>query len=248
MLRHRLQLAAILSVLPAAAATAEPLKFHYLISGIETCTLAGCVAADIAPFRVGLSFDGEITRNDQSPTERVMQFGAPTFTDIDLPLPSLPASAFDAFRHTIDIATFLNGDWIHTGSAFRETHAHDDLIDYRQVVQLYANRQGLSAAPGLGAATLGTFLADPEAGHLFSFGMELKDRATGEFLPGTLVYRSFAVPVLDDEPAPVPEPASMVLLSSGLAVVGAKLRRRSRNKRRAVGNRAPPSFLPTCGP
>jgi hypothetical protein len=91
-------------------------------------------------------------------------------------------------------------------------------------ISLYANIQGLAAPPQLSAGSFGTFLGDPEADRLLLYFFEARDERTGEYTSDTLSY--FGRATLVNDPAPVPEPATVTLLRVGLSGLFWRVRRR----------------------
>lgn len=217
----------ILSLLAVpAVVSADPVSFTYQINVTQKCSATGC-SPYAAAFPLTLSFDAGITSATTQPDYVDRFYGAPTFSSVALDRPDVFAGASE-FASTADIALVVPPfDWRHVAQAQRGAQLITADFDYRWYLGIYEVQDFFTSTPVLSAASFATFLGSGRNSTAFGYSFAGLDRnRAGELSPDSVGYSGTAI--LQDQPTVVPEPMSLLLAGTGLAAIGARIRRRNR--------------------
>jgi hypothetical protein len=212
--------------LSAAPADADPIQVVYRIDILRQCEYSGGMETCrgfTASFPLTLSFDSQITTSHGNEMDRTNFYGPPTFSDIPLPRSEDFPPMVETFRLAAERAQVFPGDSAFTREAsamIRHTGARGG-SDYHWDFGLFASG-GYPAMPTLDAHTFATFLATAPFRQFY-----LGD--TVELADGGFQALTYFGSVSLESQAPVPEPASVLLLATGLAGIGVRRWRRGRN-------------------
>ena len=240
----RCVLVAVFSTLATASlAQADPIQATYEVQIWSRYSYANDVFElySAPPFKVTLSFDSAVTRvSDFMPYGVYEQYGAPTFSDIPLDAPTRPSDfpSDQTTRYTMNewyldnATTGPSGPYGHFAIAQTITTSTSAAGEYFTGVELALYIHGFPAPGPLSATDFVDFLGRPTpltVGGGVTRWEELNFSAWSRYTteagidPHSYAYFGAAHSV-------VPEPASLLLVGSGVAAVAASSRRRKRTR------------------
>lgn len=215
---HRQAIGSFLGLLTLAVPSlgaADPVNLSYSVLINERCHAGNCQPFQSA-FNLTVTFDS--TPLDSA--SYFVQYGNPTFSSVPLDRPPISSSAGDSLN------TRTQEQWLqfpshvsHTFFAQRESATQGNLEEWHVGLSV---TQSVLTPPDLSPETLGARLLALGPARFTYFYTEL-DPVTGNITPRTIGYSGTAQ--LSDA-SPVPEPASMLLVGSGVAGLIAWRRRK----------------------
>ena len=220
----------VLTLQPALAG-ADTISFRYSVQIESVCDLdLRCFDLPVgAPrqFPLVLAFDNTITSSTDQSNFHARAYGLPQFSDPPLPRPPLsPSVAVDSW--TREQATLLTGaGWLRLGQVGSVASVETNDFRYVWRTDIFKFSEFLPTAPELSPTSLGSFLS----GGAFSYSYYGQSLSNPDlFSPDSITYSGTAT--LQDA-APIPEPASLLLVGTGAGAMGlSRLRRRRRERGR----------------
>ena len=219
-------------VLGGTSVRADPVSLVYTIHITEQCRAGGCTAFTTS-FPLRMTFDGAVTSQFDGAGEHNKFYGPPTFSEVPLARPPVPEGSIP-LRQTADIAfEHAPGEWRHVAQAQELFRWFTPMGEYQWNLTLYGVQDGFSQPPELTpetfAAFLGRPLAPPDSAGFFGYSYSLASRFD-QSSPDAVSYLGYAL--VANASAPVPEPATWVLL--GTALAGAWQRRHRKSSRISI--------------
>lgn len=222
-------IAVMLTVLTSATyASAGPIQLRFNVDIYMECTSTGCVDPD-ATFPVTLTFDGDLARIVVSSAGWITHYhGQPSFSDIPLARPAVDPGAVPINDFTVNVnvpRTDVGTGWQHIAEAKEVDLLLGTAFDYYWSTSLRAQSELSDTAEPLTLDSLIATFRDRPTFFNYSYGGVSRDG--GGFSAGGVSYVGRAVLEEVSSPAAVPEPSTLLLTGSLLAVLAIR-RRRSR--------------------
>lgn len=225
MRRRAIRLGTLVGVVVCLASSveADPIHVVYRVDVSRQCTFANDTETcrDFhASFPLTLTFDAQVVLSRGDDNDRVQRYGDPTVSDIPLALrndfPPLGPSVRDAAERARFSAD--QKAWIREAAVIIRQIASVDRNDFHRDFSLIANGE-FPFAPALSAQSFARFLATAPS-RAFSLS-DAVERADGGFEALSYVGQIS----LDVPSAPTPEPASLLLVATGITAVALRRRR-----------------------
>jgi hypothetical protein len=234
----------VVLLLTPIAAYADPITFRYRIDVTSRCTASfeggglECLPFS-ATFPLSMRFEPIATAVTESENSARRWYAAPSFSAIPLERPDVFLGA--------DVAGYTAQGWT-TGrdepgpqewQVFADALQQAILLDGDREYLWFTRLNGVAyepELPGLTPESLGAILGTADSTQ-FEYQFSVRDRPSGVYSDLLLYVGTVA---LEDTPAAVPEPTSMLLLASGLAFIGIQRWRgtaRGRKTNRVVQSR-----------
>lgn len=218
---------AILAGSVALPAGAEPLQVVYRIDVFKQCQYADSTGevcrAFSSSFPLVVTFDPGVTYSFDSAVDHQRVYGTPTVSDIPLPrrtdFPAMTISSTTAGERA-QFGVTTDG-WRREASVARRQYGSQGGNDYHRDFSLIANGDS-TGMPDLNAASFAAFLG---TAPFRQFGLsDAVELASGGF-EALSYYGNIS---LESNSVATPEPASMLLLGTGLGAIGWRRRRHNR--------------------
>jgi hypothetical protein len=216
----------------ATAADAEPIQVVYKVDVLKQCEFVGSEEScrDFhASFPMTLTFDSHVINEHTEPGRITRFYGEPTVSDIPLPLRNDFPPFGAAQRTAAETARFSveDGVWVRESGVTIRQFASVERNDFHRDFALIASG-GVESMPELDARSFARFLATAPF-HQFSLADSI-ELASGGF--DSLAY--YGQVSLEEPPAVTPEPASLLLMTTGMMCL--RLRRRANRRSRPDSN------------
>lgn len=208
----------------ASVALAEPIQIVYRIDISSRCQDTGEVTCSdfSTSFPLTVTFDSGISVEYGEGNDQGRYYGAPTVSDIPLPSRTDFPPLSDTIRLAGERAVFAPDTqmWSRYGGVQIRSGASRDGSNFENILSITGSGDS-PAFPDLSGASLAQFLGTASFRQFYFANVVA--RADGGF-----ELDSYLGNVSLESPVVTPEPASMLLLGSGLAALTVRRRRRSR--------------------
>jgi hypothetical protein len=213
-------------------ASADPVTFHYRIEVTQRCQDSDGFSRTCSPFNTTfplmMTFDpAQVGPPLEGATFRNVAYGSPTFSPVPLVLPPQDGPFVireDSRSLTLDHTSIPQSESIwrrNVGAG--EFFSNPELSASRGLI-LHGLRDSVSRPPQ-DAFSMAELLGAGQDDSFFYLQTATRELDGGDFAWTSMDYRGRTF--LSEQPAPVPEPTSLLLLGSGLGALAARRLRRN---------------------